>query len=71
MSVQPLPPDDTRHEELTFKDDSRLTISAQMRAEAPTVYKETCELALSRKFPTVVDLNNVVQFPKAPAKSFK
>jgi hypothetical protein len=56
---------------LTFKDDSRLTISAQMRAEAPTVYKETCELALSRKFPTVVDLNNVVQFPKAPAKSFK
>ena len=68
MSVQPLPPEETRNEELTFKDDSWLEIDAAMRADNPKVYAETCKLAVSRTFCTVVDASKKLIFP---AKSFK
>jgi hypothetical protein len=68
MSVQPLPPEDTRNEELTFKDASWLEIDAAMRADNPKVYAETCKLAVSRKFCTVIDATKKLVFP---AKSFK
>lgn len=68
MSVQPLPPEDTRNEELTFADKSWLEINAAMRADNPKVYAETCKLAVARKFPTVIDARKTLVFP---AKSFK
>lgn len=68
MSVQPLPSDNICNEELTFKDASRLEIDAAMRADNPKVYEETCRLAVSRKFCTVVDAKKKLIFP---AKSFK
>ena len=68
MSVQPLPPDDKRNEELTFKDKSWLEIDASMRMDNPKVYEETCNLAVSRKFCTVVDGKKKLVFP---AKSYK
>ena len=68
MSVQPLPPEETRNEELTFKDASWLEIDAAMRADNPKVYAETCKLAVSRKFCTVIDATKKLIFP---AKSFK
>jgi hypothetical protein len=80
MSVQPLPPDDRRNEELTFKDNSWLEIDATMRADNPKVYDETCRLAVSRKFCTVIDASKKLVFPASnasrsdaggPAKSFK
>lgn len=72
MSVQPLPSDDTRNEELTFRDKSCLEINAQMRDENPKVYSETCKLAVSRKFCGVVDAKRRLGFPQpAPVRSFK
>jgi hypothetical protein len=72
MPVQPLPIEDDRHEELSFKDGSWLTLSGAMRAENPRIYAETCGLAVSRKFPSVIDANKKLAFPPpAPAKSFK
>ena len=68
MSVQPLPSEDLRHEELTFKDGSWLEIDAAMRADNPKIYAETCRLAVSRKFCTVVDANKKNAFP---VRSFK
>jgi hypothetical protein len=64
MSVQTLPPEDDRHEELSFKDGSWMTLSAAMRAENPRIYAETCQLAVSRKFPTVIDATKKLSFPK-------
>ena len=64
MPIQPLPPEDARVEELTFKDKSWLEIDAPMRAKNPRVYAETCELAVSRKFPGVIDANAKRDFPK-------
>ena len=64
MSVQTLPPEETRHEELTFKDASWLEIDAAMRADNPKVYAETCKLAISRKFCTVIDAKKTLSFPK-------
>jgi hypothetical protein len=68
MSVQTLPPEDLRNEELTFKDASWLEIDAAMRADNPKVYAETCKLAVSRKFCTVIDAKKKLAFP---VKSFK
>lgn len=68
MSVQPLPPEDVRVEELTFKDASWLEIDSAMRAGNPKVYAETCKLATRRKFPSAIEANATRQFP---AKSIK
>jgi hypothetical protein len=68
MSVQTLPPEDKRNEELTFKDGSWLEIDAAMRLDNPKIYAETCRLAVSRKFCTVVDANKKNAFP---VRSFK
>jgi hypothetical protein len=70
MSVQPLPPDDLRHEELTFLDKSWLEIDAAMRADNAKIYAETCRLAVSRKFCTVIDAKKQLAFPQpAPKES--
>jgi hypothetical protein len=65
MSVQPLPKDDNRNEELFFKDGSWFEIDNQMRADNPKVYAETCKLAVARKFPTVIDAKKKLSFPKS------
>jgi hypothetical protein len=65
MPLQPLPPEDDRVEELTFKDKSWLEIDAPMRAKNPRVYAETCELAVSRRFPVAIDANAKRKFTEA------
>jgi hypothetical protein len=72
MPVQPLPSDDTRVEELTFEDNSRLEIDHAMRTGNPKIYKETCRLAVTRRYATVVDAKRRLDFPQpAPVRSFK
>jgi hypothetical protein len=67
MPLQPLPPEDDRVEELTFEDKSWLEIDAPMRADKPRVYAETCQLAISRRFPVAIDANAKRDFPGDPA----
>lgn len=63
MPVEPLPSDDMRQETLVFADHSEIQVNAFMRSDEATVYRNVCQIAVDRRFTSVIDAKQPLRFP--------